>query len=139
MTKLDGIIRLRKWQLDEERRGLAALFEERVRAQDAITFLEQEMLEQSNMKDSDVSSFTLGAYLEGARKKKAWLIEAMRKKDEEIALKQDVVSEAFRELKTYEIADAAHKEKVKKEEDKLEQEELDELGLQAYERSVQTK
>lgn len=136
MTKLDGIIRLKKWQLDEERRALAALFAERERAEEAIQFLEQEMHEQSKVSGSEVASVTLGAYIEGARMKKAWLIEAVRLKDEEIAEKQDTVSQAFRELKTYEIADAGQKSKAKAALDKKEQSELDELALQAYEKTT---
>lgn len=68
MADLSGIIRFRKWELDEKRRELAVLFEERNAIEHRIELLDQEMLEQQSMKDSDIGSVTLGAYIEGARK-----------------------------------------------------------------------
>lgn len=136
MTKLDGIIRLKKWELDEERRALAGLLDERKRVEDSIEFLEQEMLHQKQLRESDIAAVTLGAYIEGARKKKAWLLEAMRLKDEEITEKQDIVSQAFRELKTYEIADENQKTRARTALEKKEQKELDEQALRAYEKTM---
>lgn len=134
MAKLDGIIRFRKWELDEKRRELAVLFEERNDIEHSIEMLDQEMLDQQSMKESDFGSVTLGAYIEGARKKRAWLLEDMRKKDAQIEEKQDIVSEAFRELKTMEIAERRQKDRLDKELARQEQAELDDLGLQAYEK-----
>lgn len=137
VADLEGILRFRKWELDEKRRELAVLLEERAVIEGHIEALDQEMMAQSVMKESDLGSITLGAYIEGARKKRAWLIEDLRKKDEEISDKQDVVSDAFRELKTFEIADRRQKDRAKQALAKQEQAELDELGLQAYEKSMQ--
>lgn len=134
MADLDGIIRFRKWELDEKRRELAVLFEERNAIEHRIDMLDREMIEQQSMKDSDVGSVTLGAYIEGARKKRAWLLDDMRKKDAEIDAKQEVVSEAFRELKTMEIAGRRQKDRVRQELARQEQAELDDLGLKAYEK-----
>lgn len=136
MADLDGIIRFRKWELDEKRRELAALFVERMQLEQAIEAIENEMLEQKAMRDSEVASMTLGAYIEGARIKKAWLVEGLRKKDEDIAEKQDVVSEAFRELKTFEIADGRQRERQARELQRQEQNELDDLGLKAFENNA---
>lgn len=135
MADLSGIIRFRKWELDEKRRELAVLFEERNRIEHKVEMLDHEMLEQQSMKDNDIASMSLGAYIEGSRKKRAWLLDDIRKKDEEIEAKQDVVSEAFRELKTLEIAERRQKDRVLRARDKQEQDELDNLGLQAFEKS----
>lgn len=136
MAELGGIIRYRKWQLDEKRRELAVLQGERTEIVALIEALDAEMLAQQAIRDSDISSMTLGAYIEGSRKKKAWLNEDLRKKDEEITDKQDVVSEAFRELKTLEIAERRQLERKRKEIQRQEQNELDELGLQAFEKNA---
>lgn len=136
MAELGGIIRFRKWQLDEQRRDLAVLLEDRSAIGASIKALEAEIAEQKMLADNDMAAMTLGAYIEGARKKKAWLLEDLRKKDEEIADKQDVVSEAFRELKTLEIADRRQKERSQKELQRQEQNELDELGLKAFEKNA---
>ncbi len=136
MAELGGIIRFRKWQLDEQRRELAVLLEDRSAIGASIEALDAEIAEQKVLADNDMAAMTLGAYIEGARKKKAWLLEDLRKKDEEIADKQDVVSEAFRELKTLEIADRRQKERRQKELQRQEQNELDELGLKAFEKNA---
>lgn len=136
MAELGGIIRFRKWQLDEQRRDLAVLLEDRSAIGASIEALEAEVAEQKILADNDMAAMTLGAYIEGARKKKAWLLEDLRKKDEEIADKQDVVSEAFRELKTLEIAERRQKERSQKELQRQEQNELDELGLKAFEKNA---
>ncbi len=136
MAELAGIIRFRKWQLDEKRRELAMLQGERTEIVASIEALNAEMQAQQAIRDSDISSMTLGAYIEGSRKKKAWLNEDLRKKDEEITDKQDVVSEAFRELKTLEIAEKRQLERKRKEIQRQEQNELDELGLQAFEKNA---
>lgn len=136
MAELGGIIRFRKWQLDEQRRDLAVLLEDRSAIGASIEALEAEVAEQKVLADNDMAAMTLGAYIEGARKKKAWLLEDLRKKDEEIADKQDVVSEAFRELKTLEIAERRQKERSQKELQRQEQNELDELGLKAFEKNA---
>lgn len=138
MADLDGVIRLRKWELDEKRRELAEVLAEREQIEAAINHLEQEMMDQSKMRDSDIASMTLGAYLEGARKKMAWLVEGLRKKDEDISERQEIVAEAFRELKTFEIAEERQKERERKELQRQEQNELDDLGLRAFEKSTQT-
>lgn len=137
MADLDGIIRFRKWELDEKRRELAVLFEERNAIEHRIEMLDQEMLEQQALKDSDIGSVTLGAYIEGARKKRAWILDDMRKKDAEIEEKQAVVSEAFREMKTLEIAERRQKDRARQALARQEQAELDDLGLQAYEKRYQ--
>jgi hypothetical protein len=134
MASLEGIIRLRKWELDEQRRALADLLEQRAHVENAIELLETEMLDQKKMAHQDFSTLTLGAYLEAARKKKAMLIEGLRKQDEKILEKQDLVSDAYRELKTYEVADENKQSRQRKKVATIEQNALDELGLQAFER-----
>lgn len=132
MAKLDGIIRFRKWELDEQRRDLAILLSERAEIVELLEKLDAEMLAQKSMAQSDLGSMTLGAYIEGARKKRAWIVDDIREKDQEIEEKQDIVSDAFKELKTFEIADQRQKDRVRKKMDSQEQDELDELGRQAF-------
>lgn len=132
MSDLTSIIRFKKWTLDEERRGLTALLDERAEIEQHIQALNEEIASQHSVANTEVGSVTLGSYLEGARVKMAWLNEALRKKDADIEEKQDVVAEAFRELKTFEIADENKKAEAQKRLDSFEQKELDERGLQSY-------
>jgi len=133
MAKLDGIIRFRKWVLDEQRRELAVLLDERAQTVAELEKLDAEIEAQKTMAHSDLGSMTLGAYIEGARKKRAWILDAIRKKDQDIEEKQDVVADAFKELKTFEIADGRQKDRLKKELDRQEQNELDDLGRRTFE------
>ena len=133
MARLDGIIRFRKWALDEQRRELAALLDERAQIVETLEQLDTEMLAQKSMIHSDLGSITLGAYIEGARKKRAWILDAIRSKDQDIDEKQDVVADAFKELKTFEIADRRQKDRLRKDLDREEQNELDDLGRRAFE------
>lgn len=133
MAKLDGIIRFRKWELDEKRRDLAVLLMERGELVSSLEQLDAEMQAQKSMATNDLGTMTLGAYVEGARIKRARILDDIRKKDQEIEEKQDVVSDAFRELKTFEIAERRQIEIFRKELDRYEQDELDELGRRAFE------
>jgi len=133
MAKLDGIIRFRKWELDEQRRELTILLNDRAEIAGSLEQLDAEMLAQKSMAQNDLGSMTLGAYIEGARKKRAWILDDIRKKDQEIEEKQDVVSNAFRELKTFEIADRRQNERFRRDMDRREQDELDDLGRRAFE------
>jgi len=132
MAKLDGIIRFRKWELDEHRRELALLLDERAQIVETLESLDAEMAAQKSMIHSDLASVTLGAYIEGARKKRAWIVDAIRSKDQDIEDKQDVVADAFKELKTFEIAERRQQDRLRQELDRQEQDELDDLGRQAY-------
>ncbi|WP_417451548.1 flagellar export protein FliJ [Kordiimonas sp.] len=135
MSRLDGIIRLRKWELDEQRRVLAVMQAERDAINATIERLEDEKAEQSrNSGGLEVSPLTLGSYLEGVRKKQDMLRADLARKDEEVDKHRDVVAESFRELKTYEIARAQESKRIKAAEDKEEQDAFDELGIQNHAR-----
>ncbi|WP_262690901.1 flagellar export protein FliJ [Kordiimonas aestuarii] len=135
MSRLDGIIRLRKWELDEQRRVLAVLQAERDSIAATIDMLEEEKAEQARTAGGlEVSTLTLGLYLEGVRKKQDMLREDLARKDEEVDEHRDKVAESFRELKIYEIAHEQEMKRVKAAEDKEEQEAFDELGIQNHAR-----
>ncbi len=133
MARLDGIIRFRKWELDEHRRELAVLLDERAQVVQTLENLDAEMVAQKTMIHSDLGSVTLGAYIEGARKKRAWIVDDIRSKDQDIEEKQDVVADAFKELKTFEIAERRQQDRYRREIDRQEQNELDDLGRRAFE------
>ena len=135
MSRLDGIIRLRKWELDEQRRVLAVMQAERDSIAGMIDMLDHERAEQARLYNgSDISALTLGAYLEGVRNKQAQLRRDLTKKDEEVEAHRDRVADCFRELKTYEIAREMELKRAKAKEAKEEQEAFDELGIQNHAR-----
>ncbi|TNE66675.1 MAG: hypothetical protein EP335_03010 [Alphaproteobacteria bacterium] len=134
-SRLDNIIRLRKWELDEQRRILAELQAQEDAIIDRIDMLEAEVAEQARHGGGlEVSAVTLGAYLEGARRRHAQFEDALRKKSEEVGEQQDKVAETFRELKTFEIARDQETKRKQTKEAKEEQAAFDELGIQAHAR-----
>jgi len=131
MSRLDNIIRLRKWELDEKRRILSDLQREGDDLQAALERLGEEVAAESRRPAGEFEAVTLAAYLEGARQRRLVLHDRISRKNEEINRQQDVVSEAFKELKTYEVAREREMERAVRKEARIEQQGLDELGLRA--------
>lgn len=134
MRGLDGIIRLRKWQLDEVRRALADL--EKMRA-DLIADLDQlanEVDREQTVAADDPATANYGAYARGVIDRRETLRRSIGEVDQAIKAKRDEVTEAFRELKKYEIATARAHERELLAADRREQAEGDEVGLQIYRR-----
>lgn len=134
MSRLDNIIRLRKWELDEVRRVLADLLGERDAMVHQLDMMDEEIAEQSRSTSIEVFSTTVGAYMAGVKKRRDEIGAMIAAKDEEIAEQQEKVAEGFRELKTFEIAHDQEMLRLKKAEDKAEQAMFDELGTQDHAR-----
>jgi len=134
MSRLDNIIRLRKWELDEQRRILSGLLSERAAMERQLEIIAEEIALQKRSASLEVFSTTVGAYMDGIKKRCDEIGALMLAKDEEIAEQQDKVAEGFRELKTFEIAHDQEMVRVKKAADKEEQIMFDELGTQDHAR-----
>ncbi len=134
MAGLDGIIKFKKWELDEKRRALSKLESERDEIQKALRCIQNERAAETAQVLGEVALLTLGSYLHGAQIKEEYLCEKIKTKDDEIVLAQDCVADAFKELKTYEIAEENKRKSQKYQANKQEQDNLDEQGLQVHQR-----
>jgi len=134
MSRLDTIIRLRKWELDEVRRVLADLLGERGAMVRQLELIDEEIAEQKRSGSIEVFSTTVGAYMTGVKKRCDEIAIQITAKEEEISEQQDKVAEGFRELKTFEIAHDQEMKRIKNAEDKEEQIMFDELGTQDHAR-----
>jgi len=134
LSRLDNIIRLRKWELDEQRRVLADMLGEREALVHQYELIEQEISEQGRNSSLEVFATTVGAYMDGIKRKQDHILSVVAKKDKIIAEQQDKVAEGFRELKTFEIARDQEMLRLKQAEDKAEQDMFDELGIQEHAR-----
>ncbi|UTW58094.1 hypothetical protein KFE96_14890 [Kordiimonas sp. SCSIO 12603] len=132
IESLQNLIRLRKWELDEARRVLAEMLEERDEMVRRIEAIDAEMADQSKNSELEVFATSLGAYMEGSRKQQKIIYDQIVQKDTVIEEQQDKVAESFRELKTYEIALEQQQKKKAQKLAKFEQDMLDEQGLQRY-------
>jgi flagellar export protein FliJ len=139
MSRLQSIIRVRKWELDEKRRELVALEDERAAIVEQMDDLSIEVAEQQNAAALEVGPASLGAYMNGVRYKMSAFEAALMQKDKEIEERRDEVTEAFRELKTYEIAEEQEQKRIRDAAALRDQKILDEQGMQSFIKSAKAE
>ena len=133
-SRLDSIIRLRKWELDEERRTLADMQGARDALTHQLDMLAEEVVEQRKAASLEVFSTTVGAYMDGVRRKQDLIALEIQAMEKELNEQRDKVAEGFRELKTFEIDRDREEGRRAKAELLEEQQEFDELAIQAHAR-----
>ena len=73
-----------------------------------------------------------GAYLQQYLEKKRQLQQQIADLEQQIATIRDLISDMFKEQKTFEIVDKNRKRRARHEEDLKIQKQLDEIGTNAY-------
>lgn len=135
MADLSPLIRLHKYELDEKRRVLSALYGELALLEQARQKLELEFaIETAAANNGDEVSYTFASYAERVQKQFDGIAESEAQLNLKIQVAKDSLMETFGELKKYEMTQA--------ERDRLEAEEaafkeslmLDEIGLETYRR-----
>lgn len=129
-TPLKNLIRIHDWEVDEKRRRLGDLLhmQEDLRGQ-RIRIDEELLREQALARENPEAGVFYGPYAENIIERRQRLDQSILKMDDEIIQARDVVREAFRELKKYEVAQERRDEEDKLERDREEQLQLDEIGL----------
>ena len=137
---LKGVIRLRNWDVDEKRRILRQLHEREDQILDFMRQLEEQVKAEAELarRDSTGAGFTFGAYAQWARKQRQDLETVLAHVRVEIGQAQDAVAEAFKELKTFEIAQANREAAAKAEQDRKTQIMLDDIGQESHRRRQKT-
>lgn len=131
-SSLQTLSRIQKFQIDEQRKILNDYLskEERILRDMKHLFMEFEREKEFSAREGTVGDF--GAYVKRYLAFKEYLekeLEAVRQKIEEI---RDVISDMFKEQKTYEIVDENRKKREIKEENLKNQKMLDEIGTNNY-------
>jgi hypothetical protein len=127
---LAALIRLHSWQLDEKRRELVDLerledgFHDEIRRLEDEIAAEQEFAQNANTEGLAYGGFALGVI--HRRKRIEASIAEVRQR---IEAKRDEVAEAFRDLKRYEITQAARAKRERVEEGRRVQAVLDEVSI----------
>lgn len=133
---LKGVIRYRKWIVDEKRRVLSMYLD---REQEIIDYglqLDREEEEQRMVAGQHAyeggRSFAAWATMNKERRVKlaAALVEIRRRIEEA----QDDLSDSFKELKTFEIAQENRETAEQAERDRKTQLQMDEIGLEQFRR-----
>lgn len=106
MNSLKTVIRLNKWRLDEKRRALTELQNLRDQLLERIRMLEEEIVREREVARNDMASArTFPGYLKSARARRERLDQSVAQTDKKIAEAEEAVSEAYRELKKFELAE----------------------------------
>lgn len=132
MGKFDSIIRVRKFELDEQRRGLRAAEDALIAHDHTMQDLADQVANAAEGVDIDIAAFALGSFLEGARKRQSQLAEERLPLAEVVEQKRALVRNAFQDLKTIEIAAEQEAQRERHERDVKEQNALDEISIQAH-------
>lgn len=132
-----ALAKIYRYRMDEHRRK--ALEIEAVRNQhlDKDAALEAELLHEKSALDTDHMVMTdFAAYLKGIELRREELAAAIIKTNRALARVNEQMAIEFREAKKFEFAMERDAKRRKKHADKLEQAELDEIGLNYLNRAV---
>jgi len=129
------MIRLHKWQLDEKRRDMVALEKMRQDLLLNLAELEQELIaEQKKVAESPVISITYAGYAQQVMVRRLNMVNSIVDLEASIENKKDQVTEAFKELKKYEVVEQRKQERKRVRQNLREQNELDELAINIHRR-----
>ena len=136
MNGLDGLIRLNKWKLDEKRLALAELERLAARLRDQLSLLEREMAaEQKVAAGSIEAGIAYGQYANAVIARRTTLAKSLGEVDVQIRLALEYVAEAFRDLKKFDIIKVRRDRESMEKLNRLQQSQLNEMGLQLHRRS----
>lgn len=136
MTKtLKTLIKLHKHYLDTKRRELTILEESRDQIVNSVRRMDIEFIaEQEFTAKEPQKYYTYEKYAANVRLKKHQAAQRIKALDKEITILSDQISEAFGELKKFDILKNIKEEEAQKELQRKFQIDLDEIGGIAYQR-----
>lgn len=135
MRNRESLIRLHRFQVDEKRRQLAELelmaqeFRARERELEA-----QVDAEQKKAGISDVAHFAYPMFAKSVIRRRQNILTSIADIERQLDTAKEELSDAFRELKKYEIIEDNRKRKTRKEIMRTEQIQLDEVALNIHRR-----
>lgn len=134
---LNGIIRLHKWQVDEKRRQITDL---EVMRSELIEKLEKLLQglesEKESLAKSNVVNINYANYASNVMSRRVNIEASITEVDVSIENMKDELSDAFKELKKYEIVEQRAIEREKLEQSRREQDRLDEISINMYRNSA---
>ena len=135
MKGLPGLIQLNQWKVDEQRRKVTELEILSDRLSEQVDQLQADIgREGQNSGESFESSQAFSAFLTGAMAQREKLRGSIADLGLEISAAKDDLADAYRELKYYEIAQAARDAREKHKQELREREKMDEIGMGMHRR-----
>ena len=132
---IETLIKVSQYALDDKRKVLAAHFEELALLERKRQAIDEELAaEQAAARDDPSIGITYGLYANAIIARRDKLDGDILVKNREVELARDDVQEAFEEVKKYELALDRLREAQAKEQARIEEEELNEMGLNGFRR-----
>ncbi len=137
MRALPNLIRLHRWQLDERRRAVADLEALRLTICQDIDRLEVEIAEESGASRELTEGVALfPSYFANARARRTRMEASIEEIDASLDAAREEAAKAYRELRKYEIALENFERQEELADNRREQAEQDEVGLNIFRRRV---
>lgn len=135
MSTLDSLIRLHRWQVDEQRRRVAELEQLAEKLREDLRRLEAEQLiEQEVAQRSPEVSYTYGSYAGAMVERRRNLTRSLTDAEQQTAKAREALAETYQEAKRYEIAAARRKLSQRLQANRAEQQAMDELAIDIHRR-----
>jgi flagellar protein FliJ len=135
MSSLDTLIKLHRWQLDEQRRRLAEIESLAGKLHAQLTRLNDEAeSEQKVAGDSHEASYAYGGYARAVIDRRAKLTQSLRDTEQQTIEARAALADAYAEVKRYEIAAANRLLAKHRGLERLRQQELDEVATAGFRR-----
>jgi len=131
---LKSLVRVHEWDVDEKRRALGRLLNHVHELENNGRDLELEIVNEQAVaaSASEEVGFAYGPYADAAINRREDIARNIAEVEVEIDSARIVLGDAYRELKTYEIAQEERQKKEDAELDRKEQADLDEIGIRGY-------
>ena len=135
MSSLDTLIKLHRWQLDEQRRKFVEFenLAERLRAELQRLDSEQQF-EQRVAGNSHEANYAYSGYAKSIIDRRAKLTRSIEETEQQIVGARAALADAYAEVKRYEIAAANRLLAKHRGIERLRQQELDEVALSGFRR-----
>ena len=137
MKGLPGLIRLHQWKVDEQRRKVTELEILSEQFETQVANLEADIDREGRTRGEDIESArAFSAFLAGSLQRRENLRGSIAELRQQISAAKDDLADAYRELKSYEIAQANRDRREARKEQLRERVKLDEVGLGMYRRQA---
>lgn len=135
MSTLDSLIRLHRWQVDEQRRCVADLEQLAEKLRDDLRRLETEQAsEQEVVRSAPELASSYGSYAGALAVRRRNLLQSLADAERRLGEARESLAAAYQEAKRYEIAAARRRLQHRREVERADQANMDELGTAIHRR-----
>ncbi len=132
-SRSESLIRLKKFNVDEKRRQVMQIEMMVADFERMATELDQQIeIEQNKTGISDVAHFAYSTFAKAALQRRDNLLASAQDMRVKLETAQDQLAEALEDLKKVELLDQREHERERAEQNKLEQQDYDEIARQRF-------